>query len=510
MKFLFQSSLMVFAFSLLASTTFAKPTEVILYPSGATISEQATIPQGTDSVTLLLPHVAIPESLKLALQKDPKQKITGIEYESVLPEASHFQELKDLFSRLDQEINAVDDQIESRTLALNYWKNQQYLPGETLADTREMGNIIREESIILLQDTTQLRQQKTDLTRQRQEAQNQLQKKTGNNQRSWRVQIKLSQATMTDVKLAYSYRIRRAGWQSSYSLNALPGQENVEWIWTAEIMQQTGIDWNGVALKIATTEPVFTLTPPENRSWEITEEQVYYARSNMKVMAMPTVMVMDAVAEQAAAPIPPAREEGLLFDIYDLGQVNIASGKESRIKIREGIWDAKFTYLVRPLLSEQVFLEANLNLSKNFLPLPTGMASIQVDGVHVGQRNFSLHEKQDVTMSFGSDPGLVVDVQIDHVAGSKGLLAKKRTYNWNWTINFDNHKNFAVDLKVEDSYPHTGHEKIVLQESFSSPLPVREEDQLIWNLTILPQGKQQIQYGYKVTYPENMPVSLGR
>ena len=510
MKFLFRSSLMVFAFSLLASTTFAKPTEVILYPSGATISEQATIPQGTDTATLLLPHVAIPESLKLALQATPKRKITGIEYESILPDASDFQELKELISRLEQEINAVDDQIQSRTLALNYWKSQQDLPVKTLADAREMGKIIREESIILLQAATQLRQQKTELTKQLQETQNQLKKKTGKNQRNWRVQIKLSQPTTTDIKLVYSYRIRRAGWQSSYSLNALPGLKRVEWIWTAKIMQQTGIDWKGVNLKIATTEPVFSLTPPQTRPWEIREQQILRGRGNLKMMTMSAEMVMDEAAPAMGAAPMPTRAEGQLFDIYDLGQVDVASGKESRIKIREGLWNAKFTYLVRPLLSEQVFLDADLDLGKNFFPLPSGMASIQVDGVHVGQRNFSLHEKQDVSMSFGSDPSLVVDVQTDHVAGEKGLLAKKRTYNWNWTINFDNHKNFAVDLKVEDSYPHAEHEKIFLQEIFSSPLPVRKKDLLIWNLTIPPQGKQQIQYGYKVTYPEDMPVSLGR
>lgn len=509
MKFTFRFALIAFSFSLLTATAFAKPTEVILYPSGATVSEQATVPQGTDSATLLLPHVAIPESLKLALQMAPRQKITGIEYESVLPESSDFQDLKDLISRLEQEINVVDDQIQSQTLALNYWKNQKDLPVKTLADAREMGKIIREESIILLQNTTQLQQQKNELVKQLLEAQNQLKKKTGNNQRNWRVHVKLAQPTKTNLKLDYSYRIRRAGWQSSYSLNALPGDRKIQWIWIAKIMQQTGIDWNGVNLKIATTEPVFTLTPPKIRPWEITEKQIAYARSNTKMMAMPQAMVMDAVAEREAAPVP-TRTEGQMFDTYDLGQVTIASGKESRIKIREGIWNAEFSYLTRPLISEQVFLEANLNLIEDFLPLPAGIASIQVDGVHVGQRNFSLHEKQDISMSFGSDPGIVIDVKTDHVAGEKGLLAKKRIYIWKWNINVENHKNFAVDLKVEDSYPHAGHEKIVLKELFSPPLPTQENGQLSWNLTLPPQGKQKLQYGYQVTYPEDMPVSLGR
>lgn len=509
MKHLFLSSLI--CFYLLSSTVFAKPTEVILYPTGATVSELTTMSKGTTTATLLLPHVAIPESLKLALHAAPEQKITGIEFESILPETSDFKELKELISQLEQEIDAINDQVQSRTLALNYWKNQHDLSIKTLADARTMGKIIREESIVLLQGVTQLEQKKTKLEKQLKEALNQLQQKTGNKQRNWQVQVRLSLPTTADLKLAYSYRIRRAGWQSSYSLNALPDQKKIQWTWTAKIKQQTGLDWTGVNLKIATAEPVFTLVPPKIRPWEIREEQVLRARSNMKMvtMAMPQEMAMDAAPAIEAPPVPP-RVEGQLFDIYDLGRVDVASGKESRIKVREGIWNAAFTYLARPLLSEQVFLEAHLDLTEGFLPLPTGMASIQVDGIHVGQRNFSLHEKQDITMSFGSDPGIIVDVKTAHVAGEKGLLARKNTYKWNWEVSLINNKNFAIDLKVEDSYPHSGHEKIVLKESFAPPLPIREKDQLIWNLTISPQGEQQINYGYQVTYPEDMPVSLGR
>ncbi|WP_321369380.1 DUF4139 domain-containing protein [uncultured Desulfuromusa sp.] len=509
MKYLFLVFLL--SFSLLQSNVFAKPTAVVLYPAGATVSEQAIIPKGTSSATLLLPYVAIPESLKLTLLQAPEQKISGIELTSVLPDASDFKELEALISRLEREIREIDDQIQSRTLALDYWKNQQDLPVKTLADAREMGSIIRDESITLLQESTLLRQQKTELQRQLDEAHKQLQQKTGDNQRNWQVKVRLSQSTTADLELSYSYRIRRAGWQSSYSLNASPGQKKIHWSWTAKITQQTGIDWTGVNLTIATAEPIFTLTPPQIRIWNIHEQQILRARNAMKTlsMAMPQEMAMDVASEMAAPPMP-ERVAGQLFDSYDLGQVNIASGQESRIKIREGFWNADFTYLARPLLSEQVFLQANLDLSDNFLPLPTGTASIQVDGVHVGQRNFSLYEKKDVSISFGSDPGIAVDVKTDHVAGEKGLLARKETYSWNWEVSFANHKSFAIDLKVEDSYPHSGHEKIELKELFTPPLPVREKDQLVWTLTIPPQGEQQINYGYQVTYPEDMPVSLGR
>lgn len=500
---------LMFFIIVLTTNAFAIPTEVILYPSGATIAEEMTLPKGEDSISVLLPNVAIPQSIKMELQAATQQKITSIEYESILLIDPKFKELDTLISELIQKINIIDDQINSQTLTLNYWKSRKDTQLETLSDIRAMGKIIKEETASLLQETTELKDKKIKLEIQLDEARAQLQQKTGNNQRNWQVRIRLSKPTTEDYQLVYSYRIRHAGWKSIYSLNALPKREEIEWTWTAKIIQQTGIDWNGVGLKIATNEPVFTLTPPTARSWNITEKHISYARSTKMAMAMPEVMTMNAVADREEIAVPP-RDEGQLFDIYDLGSVNIVSGKEARIKIREGLWKAEFNYLARPLLSEQVFLEADLDLTNNFLPLPSGTASIQVDGVHVGERNFALHEKKNVSMSFGSDPGIVVDVQTDHVASEKGLLSKKRTYNWNWTLNFENNKNFSLKLKVEDSYPHIGHGKILLQESFSAPLPTREKDILTWNLTIPAQGRKKVKYGYLVTYPEDLPVSLGR
>ena len=500
---------------LLLSTSFAfaTPDTITLYPNGAKISEQIKVSSGVDSITLLLPNAAIPQSLKLKLEKTAGQKIGAIEFESVLPDSSGFQKLKDKITKLEDDIAAVDDRLQADQLALVYWKNQQEFPIKTLADAREMGKVIQEESIALLKNSTRLKKKKTTLERQLKEARHELQQKTGNSQRNWRITVKLTRATQKTLLLTYSYRVRHAGWISNYTLNALPGQKQVEWIWTAKIIQQTGVNWEDVHLKIATTEPVFTLTPPQMRPWDIDEEQFTgMARGGEMLMAIPQKKMM----LNAAAPIMadeemmPVRKEGQLFDIYDLGRVDIASGKESRIKIREGFWNADFTYMSRPLLSEQVFLEAKLKFTEEFTPLPTGKASIQVDGVHVGQRSFSLHEKQNVTLSFGSDPGLIVDVKTNHVAGEKGLLSKKRTYEWSWTIDFTNNKGQAIDLRIEDVLPHVGHKKIVLEESFSSPQPEKDEDKLIWALTLPTQGKQQIKYGYSVQYPEDLDVSLGR
>ena len=493
-----------------AVPTFAKPTAVTLYPHGATISEQKSIAAGQETVTLQLPNVALPKSLKLTLLNAPEQKIVGIEFESILPDASVFKKLAEKITQLEQKIAVLDDQLKSNSLTLDYWKNQRDFPIKTLDDARAMAKIIHAESISLLKDSTQLNRQKNQLNRQLKEARNELQQKIGNNKRNWLVTVRLAHPTSSVTNLTYTYRVHHAGWSSSYTLNALPEQKQVEWLWTAKIKQETGMDWTGVQLKIATTEPVFTLTPPNMQPWDIDAEIfVDTPRPKMLSMAMQDqrMMAAPAMADENGMPV---REEGQLFDVYDLGRVDIAAGKESRITIRKGAWDADFIYLSRPLASKQVFLEAKLDLPKDFISLPSGAASIQVAGVHVGQLTFSLYENRDITLSFGSDPGIVVAVKTDHVAGEQGLLSKKETYNWNWTITLTNNKKIPIELRVEDTPPHIGHEKIELTEQFSAPQPKKEDGKVVWELSLAPQEKQQIKYGYSVKYPADMDVSLGR
>lgn len=500
-------------FGLTSTPALATPHRVIVYPAGATIFARTSVPLQSESFTLWLPQVAIPESLQLELQGHAaQQRIAGIEYQSVLPEIPGYAQLKKRIAQLESKLDATQNQIQAQELALNFWRQTEKLPLENLADAQAAGQLIRTESNALLKEISTLNQTKTELEKQLEEARRQLQQKTGDHQRQWQVQVRLSRPSTEKLGVSYAYRVHRAGWQSSYVLNGLPERDQVEWLWTAKINQQTGQDWTDVTLELATAEPIFTLDPPQLKPWEIDEVRLLRRSGAQKTAAGPqtkTLTLADTAAQNSAA--SPIRKQGQLFDRYDLGQITVFSGTESRVKIREGSWPADFSYLARPQLSEQVFLEARLDLSAGFLPLPSGPASIQLDDVHVGRRSFSLHAQQEISISFGNDPGIAVDVQTDHQAGEKGLLAKKNTYRWNWTIAFSNHKDFAVNLQIEDSYPHSGHEDIELTEVFTAPLPTRGDERTInWQLTLPAHESKQIQYGYELRYPEDMDVALGR
>ncbi len=491
---------------LLATTAVATPNEVTLFPTGGVATEQFSIAPGSKSTTLLLPEVVVPESLRLELiNAADHQRVTAIEYQSIIAEKEPFADLRQTIDGLKRQINALEDQITARRITLDYWQKPAPTTSATPAEMQQAGTLIRREGEALLNEISQLSWEQNDLKSRLKEAERQLEQKTGRQQRYWQVDVQLLHPVTTALDISARYRLRNVGWTSSYVLDARPADGVIEWIWTARINQRSGSDWEEVDLKLATAEPVFTLAPPQLPDWKIREGSLGPTPRTMTR----SDMMAAAPARQSATPEPP-RQQGQLFDIYDLGPQRVASGIPARIQVRTGNWNADFAYLARPLQSTQAFLEARLNTDQEFIPLPTGTASIQVDGVHVGQRNFSLYQKEDIALSFGSDPGILIEVDSDHVAGERGLLNREKTYDWNWAISFSNHKHLDIELRVEDTLPHAGHEDIIIREAFEPPLPKREDNLLFWTLPLKAGEQQILKYGYSISYPKDMDIMSER
>lgn len=495
----------------LSSTAFAAPKEVVLFPAGGMVTEQLTFAAGTNRASFLLPEVALPETLRLELvNATDRQRITTIESMSVLPQVEPFSELQETIKQLKRQITTMGDQISARRITLAYWQQQSPATASTrqavnLNDIQHMADLVRGEGESLLTEISELTWQQNERKAELAEAERQLQQKTSQQRRNWQITVQLAQPLTAPTEVTAQYRIRNAGWSSTYILNARPANKQVEWVWTAQINQRSGSDWNDVHIKLATAEPVFTLTPPTLPGWDIRAGAIM---PMAKTLARSEVMLAAPAGDSVGA--EPLREQGQLFDIYDLGRQTIASGTPAQIQIRSGNWDADFAYLTRPLQSTQAFLEARLRTEQEFTPLPTGSASIQVDGVHVGQRSFSLYQSEDIALSFGSDPGIDIAVSSAHVAGKRGLLNREKTYEWNWTLTLSNNKHLDIVLRVEDVPPHAGHKDIDIREAFQPPLPERGDDAIFWALALKAGQQQTLKYGYKISYPKEMNVILGR
>ncbi|NIQ96045.1 MAG: DUF4139 domain-containing protein, partial [Desulfuromonadales bacterium] len=313
---------------------------------------------------------------------------------------------------------------------------------------------------------------------------------TSRQKRTWAVQVALDGAGSTET-LRYSYRVHGASWRPVYTLDARPEEKAIRWDWTAQVSQRTAADWPDVRLLLATAEPVFTLNPPENRPWIIrnVEPRSYVAREQALMgraaMEPESPAAMDMLEEKAA----PARKAGTLFDVYDLGRQSLVAGESYTLNIRSGSWPATFDYLLRPLQSPQAFLLAKVAFDE-LLPMPSGSASILVEGVYVGKRNFSLLEKK-LDLPFGNDPQIKVKVNASREAGEAGVFGGDNTQAWQWQLVITNNKNIPVKLRIEDSLPKIEDERIKLVETVTAEID-EEEHLARWELELQPGEKRTV------------------
>jgi uncharacterized protein (TIGR02231 family) len=183
------------------------------------------------------------------------------------------------------------------------------------------------------------------------------------------------------------------------------------------------------------------------------------------------------------------------------------AGEDYQLEIRKGSWPAEFDYLARPLRSPQAFLFAKLDFDE-LLPMPSGQASILVDGVFVGKRKFALLEKK-FDLPFGNDPQIQIKVTPTREADEEGLFSKDRSQAWQWDVEITNNKNVPVRLRVEDSLPQIQDKRIELTKTETGDAK-KEEHLAKWNLELQPGATKHLIYGYKIEYPADMQVELGR
>lgn len=493
-----------------AATAFAELRDVLIFPSGALLTETATLAITDGNATFELPGAADPESLRIGLaEKGIAAGIVNLRTASLLKPAA---DLSRLEKQLDEKKTArqgLQDQLQISRLGLSYWDSQKSQQLEDAEDIAALGEMIVTSAAPLQRDISRLNRELAAIDKEIRELEQQVARSTGMNNRVWQVTLDIA-TKLAQIPVSYSYRVGNATWTPLYSLDARPAEKQVNWTWKAAVQQATGRDWNNVNLRLATREPRTTLTPPEVGTWVIGEHRVYPAASRQMLKSEAVVAEMDT-ASFAGAPSENevSRDEGTLFDIYNLGQHSIKAGATYDLVIDGGAWPATFSHLARPLISPQAFLTAKLQFDE-LVPLPSGQATLLVDGVLIGKKPFSLQEKEQ-DISFGSDPGIAIRVARENIADQKGLFSKTRSLEWNWSISIANNRPNQVDLRVEDSYPQVRDKRITLEENYPADnAPEREENLVFWSLTIPAGTESHLSYGYRISYPDELSVAPGR
>ena len=504
----------------------AKPVAAVIYPDNAKITEHLAVDVQTDNdhffAQFFLPIHAAKDSLTVNTASESKMQIISVEIEKQsLPMPDTAKALKDKLKELNRQKSDDETRIKANTTYISFWQNQaanQPEKIENIESVQKLGDAIKKGITTAYSEIYRFNQSLEETDKQIKEVQKQLNKLTGSAQKQWQVTVYLAgnppKNQSPKINLSYAYNIKNCNWRPIYTLNAHPAKSEIKLYWYAKITQNTGIDWENVELKIATSQQFTRPDPPFLGDWVIQPRKII-ATSSMRrkaVMAEESMMFADTAQTMGAGgpPPKPKRDVGVMFDTYDLGKHTISAGDTRRIKIREMDLKSDFKYLIRPQKAPQAFLFAQLNIKDDaFIRLPLGDASFLIDSAFITNRPFSMTDKEQ-KLFFGSDPQVDVTLDVrEKKSGETGFLIGKKQYRWSWKVSVKNLKPHEIVVLIEDAYPQIRDERIKLEETFSGMSPQKEKNMVTWTFPVLPQTETAIKYGYQITYPDEMDLSFG-
>jgi uncharacterized protein (TIGR02231 family) len=368
----------------------------------------------------------------------------------------------------------------------------------------------------------------------------------------------ISSSSTKKVAIELSYLVGGANWQQQYNLRANPEKSNVLIEYNAVVNQTSGEDWDGVALSLSTAEPTMVAAapvlepmfvalsmpaqtqqagPPAFIGAAQARQYQESRKANIKKgIAANTELNELAINNQAfffnagqkelqefqqqMAEI--SRVEGISVTYELPGRLTLPSRSDQQLVTIASITaKADFTLIATPLLTDYVYLQADLLNDSRTVLLP-GQAGMFRNGEFVGRSRLP-----QVTIGERFTAGFGIDSQV-HVA--RELEDKKtriqggnRIDTYDYRIALSNYKNTQIELLLLDRLAYTDDASIKIELGKTEPelssnseylRTARKKGILRWDLKLAPNTIDQdttvVKYSFTMEYDKNMQIEPRR
>lgn len=374
------------------------------------------------------------------------------------------------------------------------------------------------------------------------------------------------------ASIGLNYLVNGANWLAAYNLRANPEKSNVLIEYNAVVNQTSGEDWDGVALSLSTAEPTMVSAPPVlepmsvrlgrarkvakmvsgvavqeadqvrlgfiDRSRQFQDlfrsrrEQARKGKAAQvelgQIAASRQILVFNAPVRELAGMkqqvIKIARTEGVSVTYELPGKLTLPSRTDQQlVTIATITAGADFTLLATPLLTDYVYLQAEL-LNDSDTILLAGQASMFRNGEFVGKSQLpivTIGEK--FTAGFGIDSQVQVARELEDK--KTRIQGGNRIDTYHYRIALSNYKKTEVKLRLLDRLPYTDDDsiKIELQEEKTEPelskdseylRTARKKGILRWDLNLVPNTVDEdatiVKYSFTMEYDKNMQIQPRR
>ena len=490
----------------LSTPAEARPVAATLYPAGAVVTEEAEAIPDDGRIVLQLPAGADAASLSVSLSRGGVLSRTLTRLPGQLAPA--VKALQKEADALRDSINLKAGELASVSAMRSFWSQPPY---SLSAPSLEMLNGLMEK---LSQDSAQqmasiaekeaaLRAEIRELERQAAALDARIRALGSQNADVSQCVLSVDGTGPGPVDVRWSYWLEGANWKPQYRVSADSASGQLRIAMQAELSQNSGMDWNGVELTLASSNRLHSVQPPALHPWVI--GQTGYD-------AAPRAMLAKSAGRanaKAALPASSADEAGLTCS---LGRMDLPASSTVTRLVGLHELGSKFSRLLRPRLSDDVWLYAALDedalAAGPSLILPAGQASFLVDGRETARGSFSFGPaSRDIF--FGIDQLMKAEVAQTAVQDDAppaffgGDTADARVEQWSWLSTIHNGHDKTVALRVEEAAPIARDAEVKISVSTSPRAELEsQKSRYVWELSLPAREKTELRYEVKAVIPE--------
>ncbi|WP_310461483.1 DUF4139 domain-containing protein [Sphaerotilus sp.] len=336
----------------------------------------------------------------------------------------------------------------------------------------------------------------------------------GGEVRQLRVQLQAG----AEGELRLQYQTAGPTWAPAYRATLDPTAATVEMERQAQVSQNTGEDWTGVALRLSTGSPQSATSGPAPRRWEISPRPPMPAAPVAMAMAAPAPAPMMARAGKAqvaemAEPMDFAvqvRQGEFATEFEVPGQVDVAQGGQ-RVAFSLGTqrWPARVKVQTVPQADPSAWLIAEVARPDGVWP--DGSLQLLRGTQVVGRTVWRLGERETLALSFGRDEQVrVQNLPVTQQTASAGFIGTRTERRVGRLVEVENRRRTPVTLEVLEATPVSTDEKITVTRQFTpAPQPGDWQDQpgvVAWTQTLAPGQKARFGAEYVIGHAKDLPV----
>ena len=337
-----------------------------------------------------------------------------------------------------------------------------------------------------------------------------------------KTQIVLSVGTSKNItsKTQISYITPDAGWSPAYDIRSQGMDKPILLTYKADVIQNTGLNWDKVKLILTSTNPSLNITAPTLSPWYLSlyNDNAKFRKDSMRMVMPAPVAVMSAEVSSRAQ--EEKMNKGVTrYVTTNNNGINLShaialpytlknSTEPNTLVINQKEITADYHYLSTPKLVEEVYLQAEIKDWEN-LNLLNGRANIYYMNSFVGNSYINTDELVELlSIPLGIDK----NIQISRINNEKirkepifigTTIEQKESY----TIKVRNTYNTPVKVTIYDQLPLSQENNInVTNADYKDGVLDKDTGEIEWNIMLGAKQEKSLPLNYTLSYPKNRQV----